>query len=331
MLQYRPMFSWRKESAIFKCVNMNNSYARKSFVSVRDLTKEAIDLVFQEANAMKELVTTRGKIDIFSGKIISCVFYEPSTRTFASFMSAAQRLGAGVIPFHGMMYSSMNKGETLEDTIRTLGCSSDAIVLRHPEEGVMEAVAAYSYVPVINAGDGAHEHPTQALLDAYTIYTRYPSMKDITVGFAGDLKHSRTIRSLSIVLAIYGVKKFVWIAPHSLKMEPDIAEAVKKHDVEIVETESLESIIDTLDVLYSNRIQKERFENPAEYEAVKNIFVITPKTLENAKKEMILLNPMPRVGEITPDVDSDHRALYIKEQMQNALYVRMAILKLILG
>lgn len=309
---------------------MTNPFFRQHFLSSDQLTKDTLSFLFQEIDAMKEIATTKGKTNILDGKIIACVFYEPSTRTFGSFLSAAQRLGAGIMPFHGMENSSVNKGETLEDTIRTIGCSADLIVLRHPEEGSIAKMAPYSYVPLINAGDGGHEHPTQSLLEAYTIYKHYPSLENATIGFAGDLKHSRTMRSLSKVLAEMGAKKFVWVAPDSLKMLPDVVDIVKNHNIEIVETNNFEEHIGEFDVLYTNRIQKERFENPQEYEAVKNVFVTTPKLLQKAKTNLIILNPLPRVGEIDPAVDADPRALYIKEQMQNALYTRMALLKLIL-
>ncbi len=310
---------------------MANPLYQKHFLSSDQITKENISLLFREIDTMKTVAGTKGKIDSLNGKIIACVFFEPSTRTFASFMSAAQRLGAGVIPFYGMTNSSVNKGETLEDTIRTIGCSTDLIVLRHPEKNAVQAVAGYSYVPVVNAGDGGHEHPTQALLDAYTIHNRFPSFENLTIGMAGDLLHSRTIRSLSKVLAKLGVKKFIWISSGSLRMLPDVAETVRKHTIEIVETNNLESVIGELDVLYANRAQKERFANQKEYEKVKDLFVVTPQTLSKAKPSMILMDPLPRVGEISPEVDSDPRALYIKEQMQNGLYTRMALLKLILS
>ncbi len=310
---------------------MINPFFQQHFLSTDHITKESIAFLFNEIDAMKTIAETKGKIDSLNGKIIACVFFEPSTRTFASFMSAAQRLGAGVIPFYDMTHSSVNKGETLEDTIKTIGCSADLIVLRHPEKNAVQAVAACSYVPLVNAGDGGHEHPTQALLDAYTIHNRFPSLSDITVGMAGDVQHSRTIRSLSKVLAKLGVKKLIWISSDSLRMLPDVAETVRKHPVEIVETNNIESVIGKLDVLYANRAQKERFDNQKEYEKVKNLFVITPQTLTKAKPSMILMDPLPRVGEISPEVDSDPRALYIKEQMQNGLYTRMALLKLILS
>lgn len=309
---------------------MTNPFYKQHFLSTDQLTKDTLPFLFQEIDAMKEIATTKGKTDILSGKIIAGVFFEPSTRTFGSFMSAAQRLGAGIIPFHGMAYSSVNKGESLEDTVRTIGCSADAIVLRHPEENSVQNVAPFSYVPILNAGDGGHEHPTQALLEAYTIQKHYPSLENCTIGMVGDIKHSRTIRSLSKVLAEMGAKKFVWVSPDSLRMLPDVVEIIKKYNIEVVETNNVEDHIGEFDVMYTNRIQKERFDDQAEYEKIKDVFVTTPKLLEKAKPSMIILNPLPRVGEITPDVDTDPRALYIKEQMQNALYTRMALLKLIL-
>lgn len=310
---------------------MTNPFYKQHFLSTDQLTKDTLPFLFQEIDAMKEIALTKGKTDILSGKIIAGVFFEPSTRTFGSFMSAAQRLGAGIIPFYSMENSSVNKGESLEDTIRTIGCSADAIVLRHPESNSVQDVAPYSYVPIINAGDGGHEHPTQALLEAYTIHQHYPSLEQRTIGFVGDAKHSRTIRSLSKVLAEMGAKKFVWVSPDSLRMLPDVVAIIKQHNIEIIETNNVEEHIGEFDVMYTNRIQKERFDDPAEYEEIKDVFITTPPLLEKAKPTMIILNPLPRVGEISPEVDKDPRALYIKEQMQNALYTRMALLKLILS
>ncbi|HSW96550.1 MAG TPA: aspartate carbamoyltransferase [Candidatus Saccharimonadales bacterium] len=309
---------------------MPNPFFKQHFLSTDQLTKDTLPFLFHEIDTMKEIVIKEGKTNILEGRIIACVFFEPSTRTFASFTSAAQRLGAGIIPLHDMTNSSVIKGESLEDTIRSIGCSSDAIVLRHPEAYSVQNVAQYSYVPIINGGDGGHEHPTQSLLEAYTIHKHYPSLEGTTIGFVGDLKHSRTIRSLSKVLAEMEPKKFIWVSPDSLKMMPDVVDSIKKHNIEIIETDSMEKYIGEFDVMYTNRIQKERFDDPAEYEKIKDVFVTTPKLIAEAKSTMIILNPLPRVGEISPLVDTDPRALYIKEQMQNALYTRMALLKLIL-
>src|SRR5579859_2622576 len=191
---------------------MTNSFFQQHFLSTDQLTTETLPFLFTEIDNMKTIAIEKGKTNVLQGKIVACIFYETSTRTFASFISAAQRLGAGIIPFHDMSYSSLNKGESLEDTVRAIGCSADIIVLRHPEAGIVEKIASFSYVPIINAGDGGHEHPSQALLEAYTVYKHFPSMKQNTIGMVGDLKHSRTIRSLSKVLATMGVKRFIWVS-----------------------------------------------------------------------------------------------------------------------
>lgn len=309
---------------------MAHQFFKQHFISIDHLNTDILFSLFKEIDTMKHIVTTQGKTDILSGKIIACVFYEPSTRTFASFTSAAQRLGAGIIPFYGMTHSSTYKGETFIDTIRTIGCSADAIVLRHPEAGSAQDAAACSYVPVINAGDGGNEHPTQAVLDAYTMYTHFQTFEHLTVAMVGDPKHSRGIRSFAKVLAKLGIKKIILVSPPSLTIAPDLSDALKQQGTDIVQTDALEPIIEECDVIYANRMQKERFENQEEYEQVKNSFVITPHILEKAKPSMILMDPLPRVGEISPEVDSDPRAVYIKEEMQNAVYTRMALLKLIL-
>lgn len=310
---------------------MSNSFSKKHLLSVDDLTKESVSLILQEAAAMQELVLTKGSSDALKGKIVAAIFYEPSTRTFTSFITAAQRLGAGFIPMQGMHASSVAKGETLEDTIRTVGCSADLIVLRHPEIGSVAKAAEYSYVPLINAGDGTDEHPTQALLDVYTIQKHFASLENTTVGMVGDMLNGRTVHSLSKLLATLGVKKFIWIAPEKLKMPQEIYDMVARNGANIVQAEDLASVIQDLDVLYVTRVQKERFTDQKMYEDLKHKYIITPEIMKQAKKEMILLHPLPRVGEIDIAVDLDPRAVYMKEQMQNGVYIRMALLKLILS
>jgi carbamoyl-phosphate synthase/aspartate carbamoyltransferase len=261
------------------------------------------------------------------------MFYEPSTRTSCSFQAAAFKLGCNVINLTEKM-SSVEKGESLEDTIRTLGFYGDAIVLRHPAKGSAYQAAAVSSVPIINAGDGNGEHPTQALLDIYTIYTELlnrgidldSSNRDpIIITFVGDLKNGRTVHSLIRVLMHFPNLRFVYVSPGSLEMPDEIVSLVSQTNrYEQNKRTSLEEAIRTTDVLYMTRIQKERFQNAEDFDSV-NYFRLTRDTLQFAKEKMIIMHPLPRLDEISPDVDSDCRAVYFK-QVENGLYVRMAIL-----
>jgi aspartate carbamoyltransferase len=310
---------------------MKHPFKQQHFLSVDSLTPDTISLLFQETDNMKQLVLNEGRSSLLSSKVVAAIFYEPSTRTFISFMSAAQRLGAGILPFLGMSTSSVAKGETIQDTIRTVSCSADVIIMRHPEVGSVELAAQYSYVPVINGGDGNNEHPTQALLDVYTIANHFPNYNSIQFGWSGDLLNGRTLHSNVKLLANLGVRNFTFISPKELKMPKKIIEYVESRGGKIQETENLNEVIGDLDVLYTTRVQKERFTDLTKYEKLKHKYIITPEVMQQAKKKMILMHPLPRVGEITDEVDTDPRAVYIKEQMQNGVYVRMALLKLILA
>lgn len=292
---------------------MKNNFYGKNFVSVSSLTKEDIALVFSTARNMKN------PSNVLQGKIMTALFYEPSSRTYGSFISAMQRLGGGFIPIQGVAYSSVSKGETLEDTVATFARLSDIIVLRHPDEGAAGIAANVSTVPVINAGDGTGEHPTQALLDLYTIQSHFQDISNLMITFAGDLKNGRTVHSLRALLSMYKPKKIHYISPPELTL-PDAHGSL-----------DLEAVLSETDVLYVTRVQKERFSDAAEYERLKNVFCITAGTMKKLKKSAILMHPFPRVGEIVPPVDTDARAVYLREQISNGLYVRMALLSLILN
>jgi aspartate carbamoyltransferase len=226
-------------------------------------------------------------------------------------------------------YSSVAKGESLPDTVRTLECYSDVIVLRHPETGSAATAARYSRKPIINAGDGTGEHPTQALLDLFTIREELGRLEGLTVTMLGDLKYGRTVHSLSRLLALYGAK-LNYVSPDILRMPPYIVEELGKFGVAQKEFNTLDPVLAETNVLYVTRVQKERFEDLNVYESVKGAFVITPETLKGAKQDMVLMHPLPRVGEISMDVDSDPRAAYFR-QMEYGLYVRMALLAMVLG
>jgi aspartate carbamoyltransferase len=280
---------------------------------------------------MHGMVDRVGTFDLLKGKILANLFYEPSTRTSSSFTAAMERLGGSVIPINEVKYSSVAKGESLPDTIRTLECYADVIVLRHPETGSAAIAAQAAKKPVINAGDGVGEHPTQALLDTFTIFEELGSgqIDGMTVTMLGDLKYGRTVHSLARLLSLYKVK-LNYVSPEILRMPKEVMEEVTVKGIPQAEFNSLEKVLPETDVLYVTRVQKERFEDPAAYETVRGSFVITPEIMRAAKKEMIVMHPLPRVGEISPDFDNDPRAAYFR-QMEYGLYVRMALLAMVLG
>jgi aspartate carbamoyltransferase len=275
------------------------------------------------------MVERVGTFDLLKGKILANLFYEPSTRTSSSFTSAMERLGGSVIPINEVRYSSVSKGESLPDTVRTLECYADVIVLRHPEVGAAAQAAHYARKPVINAGDGIGEHPTQALLDLFTILEELGRIDGLTVTMLGDLKYGRTVHSLARLLSLYDVRLH-YVSPEILRMPPELIEQVRGRGVAQGEHLELTAILPESDVLYVTRIQKERFDDLQVYEAVKGSFVVTSETMGRAKEKMIVMHPLPRVGEIAMEVDDDPRAAYFR-QMEYGLYVRMALLALVLG
>src|SRR3989337_1593297 len=311
--------------------NKNAAWYGKDIISVKKFTRSDLEYVFGVAHEMRGMVERVGTFDLLKGKILANLFYEPSTRTSSSFTAAMERLGGSVIPINEVKYSSVAKGESLPDTVRTLECYADVIVLRHPETGSAAIAAKAARKPVINAGDGIGEHPTQALLDTFTIFEELVSGKidGKTVTMLGDLKYGRTVHSLARLLSLYKVK-LNYVSPDILRMPEEVMSEVGVKGILQAEFDSLETVLPETDVLYVTRVQKERFENPAEYETVKGAFVINPEIMQAAKKEMIVMHPLPRVGEISPDFDDDPRAAYFR-QMEYGLYVRMALLAMVLG
>jgi len=307
-----------------------NGFLDKDVLSVDQFSKEDLTFLFKKTTFMKKIVKAGKKSKILQGKIMTALFYEPSSRTFGSFIAAMQRLGGGIIPLQGMTYSSVAKGETLEDTIRTFECYSDIIVLRHPEVGSAKKAALASTVPIINAGDGVGEHPTQALLDLFTILGKFKKIDGLKIAFVGDLLNGRTVHSLSKLLAKMGKVEFFFVSPKILRMPKAIKDQLK-NQVLITEVEKLDDVIKKVNVLYVTRIQQERFSNLSVYEKIKNFYIVNKKLMEQAKKDLILMHPLPRVGEISTNVDNDSRAVYLTEQMRNGLYVRMALLASVLG
>ena len=312
--------------------HQSSPFYGKSILSVKQFDRDDLAYIFDVAREMQEMVRRVGSFDLLKGKILANVFYEPSTRTSSSFTSAMERLGGSVIPINEVRYSSVSKGESLPDTIRTLECYADVIVLRHPETGSAELAARYAHKPVINAGDGIGEHPTQALLDLYTIQAELGKIDGLTVTMLGDLRFGRTVHSLARLLTLYNVK-INYISPEILRMPPEIFEEIASigdAGTRQAEYRQLDPVLASTDVLYVTRIQKERFTDPEQYEAVKGSYVIDPAVMAGAKDEMIVMHPLPRVGEISMEVDDDPRAAYFR-QMEYGQYVRMALLSIVLG
>ena len=298
-------------------------------LSVKQFDREHLDTIFAVGHEMRGMVERIGTFDLLKGKVLTNLFYEPSTRTSSSFVAAIERLGGSVIQINNVTYSSVSKGESLRDTVRTLESYSDAIVLRHPEKGSAAEAAEAAEKPIINAGDGPGEHPTQALLDAYTIVEEMGGIDGLTITMLGDLKYGRTVHSLARLLTLYDTK-INYVSPESLRMPAELVEEVGASGVGQTETDDLGSVLGETDVLYVTRIQKERFDDPADYDGVKDSYVINNKTMGAAKDNMIVMHPLPRVGEIAEEVDSDPRAAYFR-QMEYGMYVRMALLALVLG
>ncbi len=301
----------------------------KDILSVKQFSREDLESVFAVAHEMRIMVERVGTFDLLKGKILANLFYEPSTRTSSSFTSAMERLGGSVIPINEVKYSSVSKGESLPDTVRTLECYADVIVLRHPEVGSAAIAAKAARKPVINAGDGIGEHPTQALLDAFTIREEIGHLDGLTVTLLGDLKHGRTVHSLARLLSLYKVR-LNYVAPDILRMPAELVDELKAKRLEQAEYNTLDKALPETDVLYVTRVQKERFADEAAYESVKGAYVIDPTMMRAAKERMIVMHPLPRVGEIAPEFDDDPRAAYFR-QMEYGLYIRMALLAMVLG
>ena len=302
----------------------------KDILSVKQFKRSDLEYVFGVAHEMRIMVERIGTFDLLKGKILANLFFEPSTRTSSSFMAAMQRLGGAVIPINEVKFSSVAKGESLPDTVRTLGCYADVIVIRHPEVGSAALAAKHAGKPVINAGDGVGEHPTQALLDTFTIREELGRLDNLTVTMLGDLKYGRTVHSLARLLTQFQGIKLNYVSPDILRMPREVIEEVGEKGIPQKEYTTLEKILPKTDVLYVTRVQRERFEDPGVYEAVKNAFIIGPEVMKAAKEKMIVLHPLPRVTEISMTFDDDPRAAYFR-QMEFGLYVRMALLAMVLG
>lgn len=269
--------------------------------------------------------------EVCKGKKLATLFYEPSTRTRLSFEAAMLNLGGSVLGFASADSSSATKGESVADTIRVISCYADICAMRHPKEGAPFVASRFSSIPVINAGDGGHQHPTQTLTDMMTIRAKKGRLSDLTIGLCGDLKFGRTVHSLIKSLARYPNIRFVLISPNELRV-PDyiIEEVLKAKGIPYVEVERLEDVIGTLDILYMTRVQRERFFNEEDYIRLKDSYILDSHKMQSAKEDMYVLHPLPRVNEIAVDVDKDPRAAYF-DQAQNGVYVRMALIMMLLG
>ena len=301
----------------------------KDILHGNQFTKKDIDVILKVAAGFEKELKTKGALNLLKGKILATLFFEPSTRTRLSFETAMQRLGGGVISMASAESSSAAKGETVADTAKTVAQYADAIVIRHPRLGSAKEAADAVPIPVLNAGDGTGQHPTQALLDIYTIYRERGALKDLKISLVGDLKNGRTVHALVEILSLYGAKMY-FVSPGLLKMPEEITASLRSKGIEIVETEDLAYAASQTGLLYLTRIQKERFGDLTEYERVKGSYVVDPKFLAALKKEITLLHPLPRVDEIHPEVDAYPGAAYFR-QVRNGVYVRMALLAMIFG
>ncbi|MFA9398023.1 MAG: aspartate carbamoyltransferase [Clostridiaceae bacterium] len=301
----------------------------KSLIDPTDYTLEELEELFQIAEKIIENPEKYSKV--CEGKVMASLFFEPSTRTRLSFEAAMNRLGGRVIGFSEPNSTSVSKGECLSDTIRTVACYSDLIVMRHPKEGSARIGKEFSDVPVINAGDGGHQHPTQTLTDLLTIKYLKGTLSNKTIGLCGDLKFGRTVHSLTKAISRYPNNKFILISPTELKI-PDFIkkEVLEKNNIEYTEVEKFDEVIEKLDILYMTRVQRERFFNEEDYIRLKDRFILDNNKLKNAKQDMIILHPLPRVNEIAYEVDNDDRAVYFK-QAKYGMYIRMALIAKILG
>jgi len=295
----------------------------RKLVKVSDMSKEWWDDLY--ARCRDIIARPDVYADSCRGKILASMFYEPSTRTNFSFQAAAQRLGAGVFGFSDPVGTSASKGETLADTIRMTAAYSSTIVIRSPQEGSATAAALYSEVPIINAGDGGHSHPTQTLTDLTTIAQKRGKISDIKIGLCGDLKHGRTVHSLVEAMEMFPNISFYLISPKELKLPDYVLERMKSEGQQYENSESLIDCIPELDILYMTRIQRERFKDAGEYRRLKDVYVLTKKMLDGAKSDMQIMHPLPRYGEIATDVDNDPRAAYF-EQARYGMLIRMALL-----
>ena len=298
----------------------------RDIISIEDFSREEITYILNTSKTMEPLATQGS--DMLKGKILATLFFEPSTRTRLSFEAAMLKLGGSVIGFAEAELASVKKGENLADTVRTVENYADVIALRHPLDGAAKLAAELAKVPIINGGSGSEEHPTQALVDLYTIQKEKGKIDGLKIALVGDLRYGRTVHSLAYALSLYNIELYL-ISPESLRMRREVLRTINRK-VSVTEDSNLEKVIPQIDVLYVTRIQKERFPDPAEYAKVKGVYKINLETLSTAKKDLIILHPLPRVDEIAAEVDKTPQARYF-QQVWNGVVVRMALLALVLS
>ncbi len=301
----------------------------KDILHGNQFTRKEIEAILKVASEFEKELKKKDTLPLLKGKILATLFFEPSTRTRLSFETAMQRLGGGVIGMGSVESSSVAKGETLLDTVRTVAQYADVIVLRHPRLGSAKEAADAVPIPIINAGDGAGQHPTQALLDMYTIQKEIGSLKNLTVSLVGDLKYGRTVHALVELLSLFKAKIYM-VSPALLRMPTEITTGLKENGIEVIETEDMVEAANASSILYMTRIQKERFADLSEYERLKGSFVLNRAFLNKLKRKVTILHPLPRVDEIDPEVDTYPGAAYFR-QMRNGIFVRMALLAMIFG
>lgn len=303
---------------------MNNPLYQQNIISIADLTRNDLELILQTAQSLKQTPQP----DLLKNKVIASCFFEASTRTRLSFETAVQRLGGSVIGFDsGGNTSLAQKGETLADSVKVISSYADAFFMRHPQEGAARLAAEFTEIPVINGGDGANQHPTQTLLDLFTIYETQGTIDNLNIAFVGDLKYGRTVHSLAQALSLFNCKLF-FIAPDALSMPDYILEELNDKDIGFSVHSSIEEVIDSLDILYMTRVQKERFDE-TEYQHIKSAFLLDTSMLHNVRDNLKILHPLPRIDEIAKNVDETPFAYYF-EQAQNGVYARQALLALVL-
>jgi len=300
----------------------------RHLIEPMDFSNEELEEIFILADKIIE--NPNDFSHICSGKILATLFYEPSTRTRFSFEAAMLRLGGKVIGFSEPNSSSAAKGESVSDTIKTIACYSDIVAIRHPKEGAPKVASLNSPIPVINAGDGGHQHPTQTLTDLLTIRSLKKTLSNLTIGFCGDLKFGRTVHSLIKAMSRYNHNKFILISPKELKIPTYIKSLLERNNIEYEEVETLEEYISELDILYMTRVQRERFFNEEDYVRLKDSYILDKSKITKAKLDMIVMHPLPRVNEISTEIDEDSRACYF-EQVKYGMYVRMALISKLLG
>lgn len=314
-------------------VKIDGIFKNKDILSIDQFSKSDITKLFSHVSKMKDIVLKKESSTILAGNIVALFFFEPSSRTFSSFSTAVKRLGGQTIEYQNPSQTSSSvKGETIEDTVRVFDAYANALIMRHPQPGTVAKAASATRMPIINAGDGINEHPTQALFDLYTIFETHKKLDNLTIVLAGDMLNGRTIHSIIRGLAIYPNNTVYLLSPKTLKLSREDFKNFSDRSIKLIEIENVKDLPINAHVWYWTRVQKERFEDEKEYEKVKHAFILTPLLIQQyAGKDTIFMHPLPRVGEIDLAVDADPRAVYLTHEVRNGLYVRMALLALVLG